>query len=356
MLNYDGRNRRTVNFIKTITFDHPEWTVCRVSLMPATWIKYGRELEEIVLAHPRIFPEYERNPKGFGHSDYPLYQLGRHTDCWGTVWENVEQGLDSMAVSYPLRDWDDFGDYVPPDPLKDDWFGPRDWAQVERRLAEAKARGDLATGGGLPHGFMYMELFYLRGFDNLMMDMARDDPRLQKLIKMVEDYNSVVIQKQMSLGAEYLTFGDDLGLQKSLPMSPEMWRKFIKPSYMRMFAPCRKANMPIGLHTDGHILEIIPDLIEAGVRMLNPQIRANGLEGLQEMARGKVALYQDLDRQLFPFATPSEIKDHIGEVYDGLYLPQGGLMLSAECEPDVSLENIEAICTTLERLCNPPEA
>ena len=78
------------------------------------------------------------------------------------------------------------------------------------------------------------------------------------------------------------------------------------------------------------------------------------LEGLKEMAKGKVALDQDLDRQLFPLATPSQIEDHIGEVFEALYMPQGGLMFYAECEPDVPLENIDAICTALERICAPP--
>jgi hypothetical protein len=96
-------------------------------------------------------------------------------------------------------------------------------------------------------------------------------------------------------------------------------------------------------------------LIDVGVRLLNPQIRANGLEGLQQMAKGKVALNQDLDRQLFPFATPSQIEDHIVEVFEGLYLPEGGLMLYAECEPDIPLENIEVICKTFEKICHPPE-
>ncbi len=101
-------------------------------------------------------------------------------------------------------------------------------------------------------------------------------------------------------------------------------------------------------------MEIIPDLIEVGVRILNPQIRANGLAGLQEVAKGKVTLHLDLDRQLFPFATPSEIEDHIGEMYEGLFMPAGGLMLHAECEPDVSLDKVDAICATLERICKPP--
>lgn len=357
MIDYDGKNRHTVNYLKTIYFDYPEWTPCTVGLMPATWIKYREDLEKAVLAHPRIFPGYKRGSVDFGFSGFanPLYELGQHIDCWGTVWSNVERGLDSHPSGFPLEDWTALDDYMPPDPLKDDIFGPRDWEQAKRALDETKERGDLALGGGLPHGFMYMRLFYLRRFENLMMDMALDDSRLQKIIRMVEDYNSVVIRKYLELGAEMMGFGDDLGLQNSLPMSPAMWRKFIKPSYERMFRPCREADVPIRLHTDGHILEIIPDLIEVGVWLLNPQFRSNGLDGLKEIAKGKVALHQDLDRQLLPFATPSEIEDHTGEVFEALYMPEGGLMLYAECEPDVPLENIDAICMALEKTCNPPE-
>ncbi|MBS3761936.1 MAG: hypothetical protein KGZ25_01410 [Planctomycetes bacterium] len=206
----------------------------------------------------------------------------------------------------------------------------------------------------MPHGFMYMRRYYLRGFENFMMDVASDDPRLQSLIELVQNYNCTVVEKYLELGAEMMGFGEDLGLQDSLPMSPARWRKVIKPSYAKMFRPCRERDIPIRLHTDGHILEIIPDLQEVGVTLLNPQFRSNGLEGLKEVARGKIALHQDLDRQLFPFASPSQIEDHIGEAFEELHLPEGGLMFYAECEPDVPLENIDAICSALKKFCNPP--
>lgn len=356
MLSYEDRNPRTLNYLKAVQFDSPDWTPCRVGLMPATWMKYREDVEQVVLAHPRLFPGYAKGSKDFDRIDYPLYELGRRTDAWGTVWENVAQGLDSHPVGFPLEDWSALEGYTPPDPLTQDLFGPRpDWEKVKQGLAAAKARGDLATGGGLSHGFMYMRLFYLRGFQNLMLDLATDDPRLGRLIRMVEDYNAPVIRKCLQCGAEFMSFGDDLGLQRALPMSPAMWRRFIRPSYDRLFRPCRQADVPVYLHTDGHVLEIIPDLIEVGVRVLNPQIRANGLEGLKELAKGKVCIDQDLDRQLWPFATPSQIEEHIGTVFEGLFLPEGGLMLFAECEPDVPLENIDAICAALEKFCRPPE-
>lgn len=355
MISYANKNRRAVNYLKTIYFDHPEWIPVNVSIMPATWMRYREAVEEIVLAHPRLFPGYVKGSRDFDATGgNPLYEEGDHTDCWGVVWRNIARGLDSYVAVHPLADWSAFDTWTPPDPLRENSFERRDWALVARQLQEAKARGDIAIGGGLQHGFMWMRLFYLRGFENLMMDMAARDPRLDRLIRIVTDYNVAVIQQYLALGAEMISVGDDLGFQKALPISPAMWREYLKPSYEAMFGPCRDRDVPVYLHSDGHMLEIIPDLIETGIRVINPQIRANGLAGLQEWARGKVAIHIDLDRQLFPFATPAQIADHIHEIVAGLVLPEGGLMVHAECEPDVPLANIEAICATLEEVCHPP--
>jgi hypothetical protein len=353
---HDGRNRRTVNFLKTVCFDRPEWTPCSVFFLPATWMKYREDLEALCLEHRRVFPGFHKGGRDFDALGNPSYEEGRVTDAWGCVWENHQRGLAGAPVTAPLADWAALDSYEPPDPLTQDVFGPRrPWDAAAKDLAAARARGDLAAAG-LEHGFTYMRLYYLRGFDNFMMDLGLGEPRLERLIRMVEDHNAAVIRKFLDAGAEHLYFGDDLGLQRSLPMSPAMWRRYIKPSYGRLFSLCREKDAIVYLHSDGHILPIIPDLMETGVQVLNPQIRANGLEGLQRIARGKVCLDQDLDRQLFPFATPTQVEDHVGEVFEGLYRPEGGLMLLAECGPDVPLENIHALCRAFERLCNLPDA
>ena len=360
MTRYAGKNRQTVNYLKTIHFDTPEWVPCNVGFLPATWMHHGPALEDLVLRHPRLFPWHKKGSVDFAQKVMwnPLYELGRHTDCWGTVWNNIARGFDSQVETAPLLDWAAFDEWKRrlPDPLKDDTFGPRAaWDEIGKGLAAARARGDLAWGGGLPHGFFFMRLYYLRGFENLMLDFATDDPRIHELIRIIEDYSVAVVDKYLGLGTELMSFGEDLGMQTALPCSPAMWRAFVKPTYESVCCRCRDRGVPVYLHSDGHILEIIPDLIETGVRVINPQIRANGLAGLQQMARGKVAINQDLDRQLFPFATPAEIEAHITEVFEGLYLKKGGLMFIAECGPEVPLANIEAICTTLERLCKPPD-
>ena len=145
-----------------------------------------------------------------------------------------------------------------------------------------------------------------------------------------------------------------MGMQDSLPISPTDWRRCLGPCFESIFGRCRDRGIYVYLHSDGHIIEIIPDLVKCGVTVINPQIRANTLEGLVEYAKGDVCINLDLDRQLFPFATTAQIKAHIREARDHLYSPDGGLMLHAECAPDVPLENIKAICEALEEAgCGP---
>jgi uroporphyrinogen decarboxylase len=355
MIDLSSKNPKSANYLKAACFAKPEWTPCTVSLMQATWDKYGDDLDDVLLAHPRIFGRHVPGDRPTTEGD-AMFAEGRKTDCWGTVWDNVAAGLSSHPVAFPLEDWDDFDSYTPPDPMKVSEFGPReDWDELREELDRAKAEGRIARTGCLMHGFMYMRLFYLRRFENLMMDMALDHPRLPELIAMVEGFNAAVIGRALECGPELLSFGDDLGLQGCLPMGPALWRKWIGPSYRRLFEPIRSAGVLIRQHTDGHILEIIPDLIDAGVTVLNPQIGANGLDGLRETARGKVCIHLDLDRQAFPFFAPAEVEAHIVEAFEALRHDDGGLMLHAECEPDVPLENIEAICSTLERVCGLPD-
>jgi len=347
------KNERTDNFLRAAEFRYPKWIPATVGLMPATWRKYREDLERIVLDHPKIFPDFKKGSVNFDAIGSPSYRRGRVKDSWGCVWENVEEGLEGMVVEHPLADWEALESYRPPDPLRQAEFGPRgDWEEVRKRLEEAKRKGRLAVGG-LFHGFMYMRLYYLRGFENLMMDIATDDPRLPRLIGMVLEHNMRLINKWLELGVEMMTFGDDLGMQDRLPMSPEKWRKYLKPCYAKMFGACRDAGVLVYFHSDGYLLDIIPDLAECGVTILNPEVKPNTLQGLERRAKGKVCIDLTLDSQLFPFATPQQIRDHIKEAIEVLGSEEGGLMLYAECEPDVPLRNIEAICDALEEWCGP---
>ena len=132
-------------------------------------------------------------------------------------------------------------------------------------------------------------------------------------------------------------------MQNMLAVGPVKWRKYMKPCFAAVYKLCKDDGRLVYMHTDGCIHEIMPDLQECGVDMINPQYRANGLDNLERVCKGKIPINLDLDRQLFPFGTPSDMYKHVAECVKRLYLPEGGLGLNLEIGQEEPLENIEAL-------------
>lgn len=127
----------------------------------------------------------------------------------------------------------------------------------------------------------------------------------------------------------------------------------IKPCFRKLYGLVKAYNPEtlIYMHTDGCIYEIMPDLVECGVDMINPQFSANGLDNLVRVCRreNKIAINLDLDRQYFPNHTPSQLFDHVAKSVEELYLPEGGLGLSIELNYDVPLDNMAALLDAAEK-------
>jgi len=104
----------------------------------------------------------------------------------------------------------------------------------------------------------------------------------------------------------------------------------------------------VRLHTDGRVMEVADQLLEAGVNILNIQDRVNGLENIERLLKGRVCIDLDIDRQhLIPYGTPAQIREYVREVVRRLGSERGGLMLYAEVHPPTPLENIEALAQAL---------
>ncbi len=308
------------DFMKAMLYQTPSAIPVKISILPATWNKYGDALAEIAEGHPTLFQGFNRSSMNYAAK--PLsYHAGRFVDAWGCVWDNIQDGYESIVTGHPVATREDVHKLnIPTEDI------------------------------GLPHGFMYLRLTDLRGFESFMIDIAEEPPELALLIDKVLQYNIRQIHNLLSANSgEVLFFGDDLGMQHALPMSPKKWRKYIKPCYQRLYGLVHGANRYVYMHTDGCIHQIIPDLVECGVNVVNPQIGANGLDNLERVCKGNVCINLDLDRQQFPYFTPSQIDTHVHEAVARLGLREGGLMLNAECAADVPLENIEAICKALEK-------
>jgi len=306
--------------VKAIERTYPEHIPVGVYMLPAAWKKHRERLDEVTMRHPVLFGEQKPGGRNFDEIG-GTYAEGDHVDAWGCVWSNINAGCEAIVKKHPVA--------------------------TREAVRTLKAP---AENTGFRHGFMYLRLCDLRGFEEMMVDFAEEPPELQMLIDVVLGYNMRQLDELMKNPLPKIVgFGDDLGMQTSLPISPETWRKWLKPCFARIYGPVRQAGSYIHMHTDGHIVEIIPDLIECGVNVVNPQVRANGLDNLVRVCKGKVCVNLDLDRQMFPFCSPRDINDHFREAVEKLGSPEGGLWLTAECGADVPIGNIEAICEAAEK-------
>jgi len=110
------------------------------------------------------------------------------------------------------------------------------------------------------------------------------------MLRMVEDYTLRRVERFLRAGANLVQFGDDLGIQTGLPMSPVHFRTYLGPCFARIFGRCRDAGAHVYLHTDGNILEIVDDLVGYGVTILNPEDAPNGLENIAKRCKGRVCV------------------------------------------------------------------
>jgi len=103
------------------------------------------------------------------------------------------------------------------------------------------------------------------------------------------------------------------------------------------------------MHSDGHILAIIPDLIELGLDALNSQIFCMGPENLKQF-RGRLTFWGEMDRQwLLPHGTPEEIDAAVREVAAALY-QRGGVIAQCEFGPGAKPENVRQLFATWQEL------
>lgn len=123
------------------------------------------------------------------------------------------------------------------------------------------------------------------GFEDFYYNLAAEKEMIHYWAEKMTDAYCVMLDKILDRIGKYIDIamfgGDDLGTQQSSQLSAEMYREMIKPYQKKVYQFVRKKapKVKVGLHCCGAIKELIPDLIDAGVQVLNPiQISAKEMD------------------------------------------------------------------------------
>lgn len=339
------------NYLRNASFEHPAYMPADIHISNATWDQLRGGLEDVVARHPRIWPGFQKGKRNYDEFSFgPAHQVGEpFTDAWGCVWETTVNGIEGQVTQHPLADWSALDAWQAPDPLETGDRGPVDWDWVRDEMARRQAAGEL-TMGGPAHGFHFMRLGYLRGFEALMEDMVLERSELDALMAKVHAHNMGIVSQYHDMDIDVLCLAEDLGAQGGSIVSPAMFRRYCLPQYKALAAPFREAGKHVYLHSDGHILDLIDPLAEAGVTIFNPQDLCNGIDNLREALKGRFCISLDVDRQkVVPYGTPQEIRELVEEEVRVLGAPEGGLALVAGIYPPTPPENIDALACAFEK-------
>jgi uroporphyrinogen-III decarboxylase len=338
------------NLLRAVRFERPDFVPMIFHINPACWQRYPHDaLQELMAQHPFLFPDFRPTPTVTPEFSLVQRADAPYRDPWGCVWRTSEDGITGVVTEHPLADWAAFDDFRAPDPDQTDGLGPVDWTAVAASIARDRAAGRLAQAG-LRHGHTFLQLSDLRGYQALMFDMADDDPRLGRLIALLEEFNLAVVQRLIAAGAEWMSYPDDLGMQVGPMIPPRYFRKYITPSYRRLMQPALDAGCVVHMHSDGDIRLLVDDMVVSGVEVVNLQDRVNGIDWIAQRLAGKVCVDLDIDRQdVTARGRPQDIDAHVRAAVEQLGRKEGGLMMIYGLYPGVPLENAAALMDAMER-------
>jgi uroporphyrinogen-III decarboxylase len=171
-------------------------------------------------------------------------------------------------VRHPLEDLRSWSSYEFPDPDEQEHLR-RQYREFElgvREYGETHA----IVGGVTCTILEGAEM--LRGMSALLMDMHENEDFVHELFDRLMHYHLRIGRRLIELGVDIICIGDDAGTQRGMLLSPETWRRYLKPRYDVLFRQWRKArsDIIIAFHSDGDVEPVVGDLVEIGLDVLNP--------------------------------------------------------------------------------------
>lgn len=243
-------------------------------------------------------------------------------------------------VERPALSAPDLANYQFPDLTGDEHFeGLEDWlaANADRfRIVQL--------------GMMFFErTWFMRGMENILMDLHLHPRFVDELLEGLEAVCLKVIDRLLREYGDRIDaigLSEDYGTQTSLLISPPHWRQFIKPHLARICERIHQGGKPVYLHSCGHVMPIIPDLVEVGVNCLQPiQPEAMNIFEIKRRFGRNLCLMGGISTQHTLHAgTPEDVRKEVRKCLTHMAAEGGYVMAPAKpILPHVPLENAIAL-------------
>ena len=241
------------------------------------------------------------------------------------------------------------------------WPDPDDPARYEGLKDKAKELYEntqyAIVASALSGGGIFEQPERVRGGAEFLMDLVSNEKFADALMEGFTDFYTAEYSHFLDEVGDYIqtiVYWNDFCGQNGPLISPELYRRLIKPKERRLFASIKKkTNAKLFYHCCGAAYEFIPDLIEIGVDILNPvQVSAKGMETRKlkaEFGADIVFWGGGCDTQrVLPFGSAEQVKEEVKRRIDDL-APGGGFVFNTvhNIQDGTPAENVLAMFETL---------
>jgi hypothetical protein len=318
-----------------LTFNKPDRTPRDLWAVPYIILFRESELRSILSKYPMDIGLSEISLNFTKDQLMLTEKKGQYIDDWGSVWYVGEPGVWGEVKKPVLSDWSALKKFKPPYHILED----RDLSDINRQC-EQSDNFMLSHITARP----FERLQFLRGTENLFIDIANNSSKFHQLLKMVHEFFLKDIEKWCNTDVDGIFFMDDWGTNSSLLINPKIWREIFKPLYREYCSAIHNSGKFTFFHSDGNIEEIFGDLIEVGVDTINSQLFTMNVEKIASKYKGKITLWGEVDRQyILAFGTPDDACKAVMRVRHSFDNGSGGVIAQCEWGKDNSKENIEAV-------------
>lgn len=258
---------------------------------------------------------------------------------------------DSVEDLEAYKSWPDMSDPTRVDHVKD-------------RVENITEKGDYAIMATPWLLFPLERAFAMQGMDVFLQNTVTNPDFAKALLEKIAEKCKALMDPflaELNGKVDIVGIGDDLGTQESLLLSPETYRKILKPihaDYVEFIK--ERTDAKVFFHTDGDVSPLVGDFIEIGIDILNPiQTSAGGMSNLAEL-KGEfgddIVFCGGIDTQkVLPGCSPDEVRTEVRRVIDTLG-PGGGYMVSAvhTITEEVPAENVLAMVDAVRDFGNYP--
>ncbi|MCL1894918.1 MAG: hypothetical protein FWG03_00065 [Clostridiales bacterium] len=271
------------------------------------------------------------------------------TEPGRTIWgceDNWDAGYSSTKY-YPLAGAETVKD-IEGHPWPD--LGKVDFGEVGRQLAMID--DDKAKIVSISfQTAVFCTLCDLFGMDGAMMNMHLEPKLIEACVERIEGFLLAVTKRILDENAEGFDFfwwGDDFSTQRGMMISPEMWRKYCKPTYLKVFELIKSYGVRVWFHSCGSFAPVIGELVDGGMDVwetVQAHLDGNDPAHLKQEYGERLTFFGAINCQrTLPFGTPEDVRKEVRERFRVLGRG-GGYIVGPDhsLQKNIPIANVEAL-------------